>query len=111
MADYTAVKKAMAAGTPPEIICAACPWDRLCITPPAVSTTDVDAMIAEAEAADRSRDPQGHRMPTTTLLTAMTMAGRDTMGDLCPVFALRLRAPEGRQLADKIRAAMREAAE
>lgn len=109
MSDYTQVTKAMNAGTPPELICATCPWDRLCVTPPTMTTADVDRAIKNAEEMDRKKDPSGQKMPAATLMVAMTMAGRDTMGSLCPVFALRLRSPEGRGIADAIRIAMRGA--
>jgi len=28
-------------GTPAELICATCPWDRLCVEPPELSSTEV----------------------------------------------------------------------
>lgn len=105
--SYEPVKKAMEAGTPPELICAACPWDRLCITPPSMTSGDVDRLIKEAEQKDMAKPGAEGRMPVSMLLTALTFAGKDTAAQLCPVFALKLRSPEGRQLADSIRAEMR----
>lgn len=101
--DYDSVKAAMAAGTPPELICAACPWDRLCISPPTMTDTEIRARVMEARDAGVKAGGNG----ASAVLTALAVyAGRDSMGDMCPVFALRLRAPEGRQLADSIRALM-----
>jgi len=44
--------------------------------------------------------------PWLGLLTAMTLGGRDTAGELCPVFLLRLRDSDGRRLAEGIRSQM-----
>jgi hypothetical protein len=107
MSDYTQVKKAMEAGTPPELICTACPWDRLCITPPSMTSGDIDRLVGEAEAKDAALPDREGKMPVGLLMTIMAFAGKDTAGQLCPVFALKLRGPEGRQVADSIRTAMR----
>lgn len=105
MAEYDAVKKELAAGTPPELICATCPWDRLCVQPPTMTEADIQRVIAEAEAKDRAKDPTGRKMPTGMLLTTITFAGRDSAGPMCPVFTLRLRGD--RRVADSVRAVMR----
>jgi hypothetical protein len=39
-------------------------------------------------------------------MTALIYGGRDTSGQLCPVFALRLRSGDGRKIADQVRSAM-----
>ena len=104
MSDYNSVKNAMQAGTPPELICAACPWDRLCITPPNMTGGDVEVQIKKAKVEDSAR-PDSKGMGA--LLTALMFAGKDTAAQLCPVFALKLRSPEGRQVADTLRTAMR----
>lgn len=106
MGDYDAVERELKAGTPPELICATCPWDRLCVKPPAMTAADVQRHIEEAERKDRERNPEG--MPTGALLTALTFGGRDGRGEMCPVFISRLRHPKGRGLADMVRAAMQE---
>jgi|HubBroStandDraft_2_1064218.scaffolds.fasta_scaffold63270_2 hypothetical protein len=46
-------------------------------------------------------------MPVSTLLTALTLGGRDTAAQVCPVFALRLRSSTGRDIADSIRSTMK----
>lgn len=100
-------KKELEAGTPAELICATCPWDRLCVEPPAMSAQEIQAQIKVAEEKDNERDPLKTSMPAQTLMTIMALGGRDTSGRLCPVFALRLRGPDGRQVADGIRQQMR----
>lgn len=100
-------KRELEAGTPAEVICTMCPWDRLCVEPPQMSAQDIKRMADEAEQQDRARDPDGKKMPTGMLLTTLMFAGRDTSGRLCPVFATRLRGPDGRQLADSLRQTMR----
>lgn len=105
MSDYTAVKKAMEAGTPPELICQACPWDRLCITPPAMTGADVEETLRKAEQDDAKRDPA--RQGMGVILTALIVGGKDTQAQLCPVFSMKLRSPDGRALADALRSQMR----
>lgn len=108
MTDYKPVKDALAAGTPPELVCAACPWDRLCITPPSMTSGDIERHLDEAKRKDaEDREATGDKMPMGTLMTALIFAGKDTAAQLCPVFALKLRGPEGRQVADTLRSSMR----
>lgn len=107
MSDYTRVHEELAKGTTPELLCATCPWDRLCVTPPAVSRQEIDRHLADAEQKDRVRDPHGVGLPVHTIMTAVAYGGRDQMGALCPVFALRLHSPDGRELADGVRTLMR----
>lgn len=107
MSDYNAVNEAMKAGTPHELICAACPWDRLCITPPSMTAADIERITKEAEAKDMQRPDAGSRVPAGLLMTTLIFAGKDTAAQLCPVFALKLRGPEGRELADNMRNWMR----
>ncbi len=114
MADYTAVQKALSDGASPAMLCATCPWDRNCITPPVITRGEIDAKVAEATAEDRKRaeaemaagrDPG---MPTGSLLTVLTYAGKDTAAQVCPVFALRLGSSNGRKIADAIQASMQQ---
>lgn len=106
--SYDAVEKELASGTPPEMLCATCPWDRLCIKPPAMSKADVEKRVDEAKARDMRQDPEGKEMPMGTLLATIVYAGRSSQGEMCPVFALRMRSPEGRKLADTIRSSMQQ---
>lgn len=103
---YEDVEQELARGIHPEVLCSTCPWDRLCIKPPMMTKAYVDAKLDAAKAEDLARNPNGK--PTTTILAALTYGGRDRMGEMCPVFALRLRSPAGRRLADGIRDTMRE---
>ena len=93
-------------GTAPELICATCPWDRLCIVPPTLSRADLDRKVDEAMANDLARDPKREGLPVEALLTAMTFSGHAGASQLCPVFALRLTGPGGRIIADSNRALM-----
>lgn len=102
---HESAKKELAAGTPAEVICATCPWDRLCVEPPALTPEQVKQQIAEAEATDKTERPGA--MPMGALMTALVIGGRDTSGKMCPVFSLRLRGPDGRTIADGIRNTMR----
>ncbi|SRR6266498_4056814 len=107
MSDYPAVQKELERGTPPELLCATCPWDRLCVTPPSMTAQEVQKQIDDAEAKDRAKDPEMKGMPVGMLMTTLALAGRDKQAELCPVFALRLRGPDGRQVSDGIRGMMR----
>ncbi len=93
-------------GTAPELICGTCPWDRLCVEPPSMSSREIDRAIHEAEVKDGARDPLGQKVPVQMLMTALIYAGKDLSGKLCPVFVARLRGPSGRRLADEMRATM-----
>lgn len=107
MSTYESVKKAMAAGTPLELICASCLWDRLCVQPPKMSAAEIDEQIKQAERKDKELDPLGQKMPAGMLMTALMYAGKDSSGEMCPVFSTRLKSPEGRQIADALRQTMR----
>jgi hypothetical protein len=68
----------------------------------------IDREIQEAKFKDLAEHGEDRsKMPVGTLLTTIMFAGRDRSGEMCPVFALRLRGPDGRQLADVIRQTMR----
>jgi hypothetical protein len=100
-------KKSLAEGVPPELVCATCPWDRFCIEPPSLSSAEIDRRLEQSKAQDEaSAKKNPNAMPTASLLTILAYSGRDTAGRLCPVFMLRLRGPDGRRVADAIRAQM-----
>jgi hypothetical protein len=105
VSNYDAVERELASGTQPEVLCATCPWDRLCVQPPEMTKADIEAKMEEAKRQDEQQPGKG--LPVGSLLTAITFAGRDQAGRMCPVFALTLRSPEGRKLADAIRQMMR----
>lgn len=105
--SHEQAKASLEAGEPAELICATCPWDRLCVEPPTISAQEISRKLDEAIAKDTNRDPGHTGMPVTSLLTAITWAGKDTAGKLCPVFALRLSGPDGRAVADGLRSTMR----
>ncbi len=105
-ASYKPVRDAMAAGTPHELICGTCPWDRLCVRPPDMTEQEVIARVEEIR--QEVRRTGGDRTQITAMVTAVAIyGGRDTAGAMCPVFVARLRSPDGRQLADSIRTLMR----
>jgi hypothetical protein len=107
MSSYDSVARDLAAGVPAEVLCATCPWDRLCVSPPETTAQEIDQKVREAERGDMERDPERRGLPTGMILAALALAGRDRSGEQCPVFALRLRGPDGRQIADGIRGMMR----
>lgn len=109
MTDYTPVQDALAAGTPPAMMCMTCPWDRNCVTPPTMTTADIDAKMTEAAHLDEVRraSAEGRLVPPTGILIAAAIfGGKDTSAQVCPVFALRLRSSGGRNIADGIRESM-----
>ena len=112
--DYQSVQKALSEGTDPAMLCATCPWDLNCFSPPTMTAADVEARIREAEAKDQAnmelsqlagREPQ---MPVGTLMTALVYGGKDTSAQVCPVLGLRLRSSGGRKIADTFKALMQE---
>lgn len=106
-ADYEKVKAELAKGTDPALLRATCPWDRLCVSPPTMTPEDVERHLTEAERQDMASDPYMTKTPARLMLASMVYGGRDQMGMLCPVFALRLRGPDGRGVADSVRSLMR----
>lgn len=107
--DYQAVQKALGGGASPAMLCATCPWDRNCVTPPEMTSTEIDQRMQEMAAQDEARLAQARAagtepgLPTATLLGAVIYAGKDTAAQVCPVFALRLKSSSGRKMADEFR--------
>jgi len=112
--DYQAVQKALSGGADPAMLCATCPWDRNCITPPEMTAADIEARMKEGAAQDEKRAAEARAagldpgMPAGTLLTALMFAGRDISAYVCPVFSLRLRSSGGRRIADAFKGQMQE---
>ncbi len=103
--DYVKVAAELKRGTPPDALCAVCPWHRPCVAPPAVSEAELSRKIDEAAKVDR-RDRPG-AVPASTLLAVAVYGTQAGAGEQCPVFAQRLAGPDGRKYADGIRAMMR----
>lgn len=103
--SYEQVKKALADGADPDMLCMTCPWDRNCITPPDMTAGDIQAHIDKARRQDEQNKlaGRGDGFPVGTLLTSVVMAGRDTSAQICPVLAMRLKLPEGREVVDLIK--------
>lgn len=105
---FADVKKALADGAEPDMLCMTCPWDRFCITPPTMTRAEIDAQLAEAKRQDQERraQPGGDQFPVATLMAAVTIGDRDTMSAICPVLAMRLRLSDGRGIVDALKSTM-----
>lgn len=112
MTDYSKVADALKEGASPEMLCMTCPWDRFCITPPSMTSDDIDRALDEAKARDletaEKAKAEGKEvpLPISGLLVAITTGGRDTSCQVCPVFALRLRDTTGGAIVQRIRQEM-----
>ena len=112
MNDYTAVQKALEGGAEPAMLCATCPWDRTCISPPMMTSAEIDALIEKAAREDETRSEaavlagKAPPMPAGVLMATVVYAGKDMQANVCPVFALRLRSSGGREIANGLRASM-----
>jgi hypothetical protein len=110
MTDFKAVQDALAAGAEPAMMCQTCPWDRHCLTPPTMTRAEIDAKL---DVSMPREEPLPGKNPMDGviggLLTALMIAGKDTQATICPVFALRLRSANGREVADNIRKLMLQA--
>ena len=110
--DYQAVQKALSGGADPSMLCATCPWDRNCFSPPTMTSADIEQCVTEAQREDEARaataraEGRDAGMPAGTLVTALLFAGKDTSAQVCPVFALRLRSSGGRKIADMFKSLM-----
>ena len=100
---HEAAKKEIAAGTPLEVICATCPWDRLCVHPPTMTTQQVDQRIEQTASVVDGRSDR--ERAAALIVAASVFGGKDMVGAVCPVLALRLR--DDRQVSDGIRGMMR----
>lgn len=103
MNDYARVAEALKQGVTPSELCASCPWDRHCVHPPDFSAQDIEQ--GRQEAIDSVEDEQGKLF--AALLGLAVFAGRELLGETCPVFAVRLRSSGGRRISDTLKAAMR----
>jgi len=113
MNDYRKVQEQLSAGTDPALLCGTCPWDRYCISPPAMTTGEVEQHLSEAKVRDQKlmaeQEARGEKpVPTSTLLGILSYAGRDIAGEMCPVLTLRLRSSDGRKIADGVKAQMQD---
>ena len=111
MSNYDSVQNELAKGTPAEALCATCPWDRNCLTPPTMTKGDIDRLTAESEERDKQRAAETGEapgLPMGTILTTLMFTGKDVQAEVCPVFVNRLRSPEGRGIADSLRKTMQE---
>lgn len=112
MTDYRNVAEALAVGAEPAMLCATCPWDRHCITPPTMSKADVDAEIEKSKRADeelaekRKAEGKDAGAGMGVLMTALMFSGKDTSAQVCPVYSSRLRSSSGRALADGMKQQM-----
>jgi hypothetical protein len=110
--DYRAVDDALNSGADPAMLCATCPWDRYCVTPPTMTRAEVEKQIAEAKREDEEEAAASRAagrdagMPVGMLLSALALGGRDKTALICPVFALRLRSSGGRQIVDRLKERM-----
>ena len=113
MNDFKRVSEALQTGVEPKDICSTCPWDRLCIEPPVMSRADIEKEIAQSKATEEEerKKAAAEGRPQAThvgsLLTALLFTHKDIDAPMCPVFSVRLRSSEGRNLADLIRSTMK----
>lgn len=111
MSNYNQVSDALKSGADPKMLCLTCQWDRNCINPPSMTRAEIDRQVNEANLQDKAAaaaDPS-KSMPVGTLIAALTLGGRDTSAQLCPVLALQLRLPEGKAVVETIKAHMQNA--
>lgn len=107
--DYSRVRDALKDGADPEMLCATCPWDRLCIEPPTVTDDDYKRQMDEARAKDDEKAAEAKAngeevgMPVGMLITAVSVGGRVDSSTLCPVFSIKIRTSEGRAISDLLK--------
>lgn len=112
MSDFKNVSEALANGVEPSLICSTCPWDRFCIAPPEMSAQDIEREMQKSTAQDKELIEQAKAngsapaFPILGIMSALTTAGRDVLGPMCPVFSVRLKSSSGRSLVDLIRSTM-----
>jgi hypothetical protein len=109
--SYEDVKAQLEAGVDPSLLCATCPWDRLCINPPTMTADEVKAKM-HAAVPKVGDDPRHQTQAGASdalgqvLMTALAYGGRDTRAELCPVMAIEMRSPKGRTMNAALRERM-----
>lgn len=98
---YNEVQEALVKGADPAMLCMTCPWDRNCVTPPAMTYAQVSQQMKDAQARDKREKSATH-----TLIAIATIGSSHLTAMVCPVFALRLRSSAGRDLADTVKQGM-----
>lgn len=110
--SYKEVQEALAQGVEPTMLCATCPWDRYCITPPSMTKGEVDQRLDEAKAkdeADRKKaeaEGKSPNLPMGQFIMALAVSGKDLTASCCPVFVTWLRSSAGRGIVDGMKATM-----
>jgi hypothetical protein len=114
MADYAAVQKALTEGADPATMCGLCTWDRICVSPPSLTTAEVQEQVTAARREDQAAAAEARAagrpapFPFSAIVATAVLTGRDMASSVCPVFALRLRSSGGRVLTDRIKNIMQE---
>ena len=114
MNDFKTVSEELEAGTPPDVLCAMCPWTRTCVEPSGMTQAEYDRQIDKAKVEDnqRSEDRRAEGKPDAgppimgQMMTMLALGSQVGSAKLCPVFAARFSLD--RALSDSIRTAMRE---
>lgn len=110
MNAYEEIEKAVESGITRDRVCSLCSWTTLCVKPPEVTKTQIEAQYEKAkeedekmkERAEANGKPVG--LPVATLVTALTYGGRDRLASVCPIFSTRL--IESRSLSDELKKLM-----
>lgn len=105
--NYGPVREAMTAGTPLDLICSTCPWNRPCVDRPSMTEAEVRQHTEDMSAAAVQSGRTGRDLFMAELVATAIYSGRDQMATVCPVFAARMQTDEGRQISDAIRTHMR----
>jgi hypothetical protein len=79
------------------MLCATCPWDRNCFSPPSMTSAEIDRHVAEAARKDEQQAQEARMMGRPEVMPAGTL-----------MFALRLRSSGGRKIADTFKGLMQE---
>jgi len=109
MTNVEAIKDALKAGTEPRMICMTCPWDRFCLTPPSMTSFDIENQINKMKEEDEKaseKDGTNHFMGA--MMGTILFTGKDTQATLCPIVVNRLQTSDGRKIVDSIRDMMQE---
>lgn len=107
------VSEALERGAEPEMLCATCPWDRYCITPPSMTKEQIEAEKAKAAEKDaedaREKRARGEKPDTGwgAVMTALIFSGKDSQATICPVLSVRLRCQSGEQIVKGLKEQMR----
>ena len=90
-----------------QVECASCTWDKFCLSPPTMTSEEVESRTKPKPPAERAVEGEEKKDSLLgDMLNIMMFSGKDTECRACPQLISRLR--EGPELSNYIKSFMQE---